>query len=189
MPPWLTAGNPTLYFLLGSAAVIGAVQWWRTRQRKYAVATGIALVLLAGVFALDRVVESDGEQMIRKVQEITAAINARDLDRAFTHVSEHFERRPRNKSAFYSYARDRLQSRYVTEVQVWDFAVTAASRQERRGEVECFFKVRGSFGETPPGCFVRVTFMLDADGEWRVQDFDWYQSVTESRRPMPIPGW
>ena len=55
MPPWLTGGNPTLYFLIGSAAVIGAVQWWRTRQRKYAVATGIALVFLAGVFALDRV--------------------------------------------------------------------------------------------------------------------------------------
>ena len=48
---------------------------------------------------------------------------------------------------------------------------------------------RGSFGETPPGAFVRMKFAVDPDGQWRIKDFDWFLSISESNSPMPIPGW
>jgi hypothetical protein len=189
MPTWLVEGNPTAYFLVACAAFGCIAAWWRTRKVKYAIAGAVALCALIGLLVLDRFVESDREQMIRKVQEIAAAISSHDVDRAFTHVSDRFDRAGVRKSTFRSFAESRIRSRFVTDVQVWDFAVTEAARERRRGVVECFFKVRGSFGETQPGAFVQVVFTLDSDGQWRVSNFDWFSSITDSTTPMPIPGW
>jgi hypothetical protein len=189
MPAWLVEGDQTLLFLVACAALACFAAWWRTRRRRYAIAGGVALGALVGLVLLDRFVESDREQMIRKVREIAAAISHHDVDRAFTHVSEHFDRAGVAKPTFRRFAESRVRSGYVTDVQVWDFNVREVSRERRRGVVECFFKVHGSFGETPPGAFAQVAFTLDADGQWRVSNFDWFLSITDSTAPMTVPGW
>jgi hypothetical protein len=189
MPDWLVEGDTTTYTLLALVGVICATLWWQTRKRGYAVAALIIGALLLGYFLLDRFVESDREQMIRKVREIANAVSSRNLDAAFAHVSEDFRRGGVDKKGFRNYADGRQHSGFVSEVVVWDLNVTERDRPSRRGRVECFFKVRGSFGETPPGAFVRVIFTLDPDGQWRVKDFDWFLSISDSNSPMPIPSW
>lgn len=189
MPAWLVEGDPTLYVLLTGFGLACLAAWWRTRKRRYAIGAGAVALTIAGLFLLDRFIESDREQMVRKVQEIAAGVNARDLNRTFGHVSEHFERGGVDKASFRRFADRMLRSSYVTDVQVWDFNVISAARDRRQGDVECFFKVRGSWGETPPGFFVRVHFSLDNDNQWRVQSFEVFKSITESQQPVPIPGW
>ena len=47
-----------------------AALWWQSRKRGYAVAAIAVGVSILGYFLLDRLVESDREQMIRKVREM-----------------------------------------------------------------------------------------------------------------------
>jgi hypothetical protein len=189
MPEWLVEGNPTLYFLLACVLVISGALWWRTRKRQYAVAAGVAGFLIVGVFLIDRAVESDREQLIRIVNEVADAVTDGDIDRAFQHVSKSFSRAGMDKESFRHFARDRRGHGFVTAVRMWDVTPTEVLREQRQAVVEFPFKVRGSFGETPPNYFAKVTFVLDADGRWRVQTFDIFNSLTESRSPVPIPGW
>jgi len=189
MPEWLVEGDTTVYALLALVGIICAALWWQTRKRGYAIAAILVAVLALGYYLVDRSVESDREQMIRKVREIANAISNRNLDAAFAHVSEDFRRGGVDKRGFRNYAESRQRSGYASEVVVWDLNVTEHDRKSRHGRTECYFKVRGSFGETPPGAFVRINFNFDPDGQWRVKDFDWFLSISESNSPMPIPGW
>src|SRR5207237_1141367 len=100
MPVWLVEGDSFVYFLLACAVAALGAAWRRTRKRRYAVAAGVAASLIVGYFFLDRFVESDGEQMVRKVREVAAAISANDLDAAFQHVSDTFDRGGVNKQQF-----------------------------------------------------------------------------------------
>src|SRR5262245_26338268 len=189
MPDWLVEGDTTIYALLALVGVICAALWWQTRKRGYAIAAIVIAALALAYFSLDRAVESDREQMIRKVREIAAAVSSRHLDAAFAHVSDDFRRGGVDKKGFRAFADGRQRSGFVTDVVVWDIHVTEHDRVNRRGRTECYFKVHGSFGETPPGAFARIIFTLDRDGQWRVKDFDWFLSISDSNSPMPIPGW
>jgi hypothetical protein len=189
MPDWLVEGDPTLYFVLACALATFGVLWWRTRKRKYAVAAGVAGLLIAGAYLLDRAVESDREQMIRKVYEVAEAVTDNDIDRAFRHVSDSFSKHGRDKTSFREFARDVRRRGVVDAVRVWDVAPDEVSREQRRAVVSFAFKVRGSFGETPPNYFAKVTFVLDPDGQWRVQTFDVFTPLSESKSPVSIPGW
>jgi hypothetical protein len=189
MPTWLVEGEPVVYAVLGIAFLGSVVGWWRTRKRRFAVVAGIAAALLLGYFLLDKLVESDGEQMVRKVTDVATAISAHDLDAAFRSVSESFDRPPRNKASFRKFCDDVLRAGNVTEIRVWDLAPVDESRPQRTGSVEFHFKVRGRWGESPPNYFGKVTFTLDGDGQWRVKTFDVHDSLNQSRTPIGIPGW
>src|SRR4051812_46335796 len=153
MPSWLVEGEPVVYAVLGIVFVGFLLAWWRTRKRKLAVAAGMAGALFLGYYLLDRFVESDGEQMVRKVKEMANAISAHDLDAAFRNVSESFDRPPRNKASFRKFCDDILRVGNVTEVRVWDSSPVDVSRPQRTGTVEFHFKVRGRWGESPPNYF------------------------------------
>jgi hypothetical protein len=191
MPYWLVEGDLTLYAILAAVGLVCVAVWWRTRRRTYAIGAVAVAVAILAFLLLDHFVESEREQMIRKVQEIAHAISHRRLDRAFEHVSEQFDRRGKNKQGFREFAEAHLRRGFVTDVQVWDFTVTEVSAETRLGVVECFFKVRGNFpgGESPPGAFTRIVFTLDPDKQWRVRSFDWFSSISDSKSPQPIPGW
>lgn len=189
MPEWFSEGRPMMYLLLAAAGIGFAMIWRQTRKRWAAAALGGVVLLGLGYFLLDRAIENDREQITRKLSEIATAVANRDLDRAFANVSDSFQRSGVNKRGFRNYADARRRSEYVSDVQVWDIVVPDVTPADRRTVVECAFKVRGSFGETPPGAFTRVTFVRDADGQWRAQNFDWFLSIADSNSPMPVPGW
>src|SRR5437773_4216861 len=100
MPYWLVEGDVTLYAILASVGLVCVAVWWRTRRRKYAVVAVAAAVALLTLSLLDRLIESDREQMIRKVQEIANDVHARNFDRVFRHVSDDFRRGAFDKAQF-----------------------------------------------------------------------------------------
>ncbi len=189
MPSWLVEGEPTVYAVLACVFVGFLLAWWRTRKRKYAAGAAVAAGLIAGYWLLDRAVESDGEQMVRKVREVAAAVSAGDMDAAFQHVSDSFDRGGWNKRAFRDFATRTHQVGNVTAVQVWDLSPVDISRPARTGAVEFRFKVTGHWGESPPNWFGKAVFTLDPDGQWRVKTFDVYDALNQSATPIAIPGW
>ncbi len=189
MPTWLSEAIPYLYFALGCVLAMAGVAWWRTRQRRWAIAAGVAAVLMLAFFLLDHFWESDGKQMVRKVEQVAAAVSAHNVNAAFEHVSERFDRHGWDNEQFRKNCEQHIARGDVTAVQVWDLNAVDVAREKRTGVVEFRFKVHGAWGETPPNWFGRVVFTLDPDGQWRVKDFDIYDSLNQSKTPIPIPGW
>ncbi len=189
MPPWLVEGNPTLYLVLICAELVFLALWWQTRRRRYAVSAGMTAALILGVFLLDRAVESDSEQMVRKVQEISDGVRRRDFQRTFSHVSDSFRRGGFDKRHFREFAEQVSQARNVTEFTAWGFEPGEVSREKRRAELEFFFKIRGNWSAGNEYFLARTVWVLDPDGQWRIQNFDVFNPYAESRTPIDIPGW
>jgi hypothetical protein len=189
MAEWLIEHKYPVYFLLAAAVVGSFALWWRTRKPYYLIALSVAAVLMVGMVALDQAVETDGEQMVRKVREVAAAVTAKDLTAAFQHVSESFNRGGHKKDEFRKFCESTVRAGRVDQVQVWNETVVDLSRPGKTGTVQFNFKVHGNWGETPPNWFAKVMFTLDPDGQWRVKSFDHFDSLNQSNTPLPIPGW
>jgi hypothetical protein len=189
MPYWLVEGDATLLFVLASVGLICAAVWWRTRRRNYAVVAAAAAVAILTLSLLDHLIESDREQMIRKVQEIADGVRARDFDRVFRHVSDDFRRGGFDKAQFRTFAQDVSHRRNVTEFQAWGFIPGNISRQKHRGELEFSFKIRGNWSAGTEYFLARTVWHLDSDGEWRLQNFDVFNPLTDTNSRIQIPGW
>ena len=189
MPVWLVEGNPYVYFLICCFTSAFLYAWWRTRKPRYAAVAGALAALLLGYYALDRFVESDGEQMIRKVNEVATAVSTNDLDAAFRHVSDRFDRGGVNKDEFRRFCKQVKDAGHVGTVKVWDAEAGDISRTTGTGTVMFRFKVTGNWGESPPNYIGRIFLVLDSDGQWRVKSFDVYDSLNQSKTPLPIPSW
>jgi hypothetical protein len=187
MPDWLVEGDPYVFFFLGCIFVAFLAAWWRTRRPRYAATAGVVAALIVGYFLLDHYVETDGKQMVRKVGEVAAAVSAHNVNAALGHVSASFDRHGMDKDQFKTHCENHISRGDVTAIQVWDLAAVDVSREKKSGTVEFHFKVHGAWGETPPNWFGRVVFTLDGDGQWRVKDFDVYDSLNQSKTPLPIP--
>ena len=188
MSEWVIDHKLPIYFLLAAAIIACLALWWRLRRRYFLIVTVMGGILLLGLLVLDRIVETDGEQMVRKVREIAAAVSANNLDAAFDHVSAKFDRPPRTKQSFRDLCTRVRSAGQVADVQVWDLSEADVSPAMGVGAVEFRFKVRGSWGETPPNYFCRAAFTLDPDRQWRVKTFDIYDSLNQSRTPKPSRG-
>jgi hypothetical protein len=189
MPYWLVEGDLTLYAILAAVGIVCAAIWLRTGRRKYAIVAGAAAVAILTLSLLDRFVESDREQMIRKVQDIADGVQSRNFDRVFRHVSDGFRRGTFDKAQFRSFAQEASHRRNVTEFQAWGFVPGDVSRQNRRGELEFSFKIRGNWSAGTEYFVAKTAWTMDSDGEWRLQNFDVFNPFTDATSPIQIPGW
>ena len=91
MPDWLIEGDSTIILLLAVTAIIASVAWWQMRKKWLLAVAGVALVSIGVLMLLNRLFESDREQVGRKLTEMAAAVAPpRDMNKIFTHVSADF---------------------------------------------------------------------------------------------------
>jgi ketosteroid isomerase-like protein len=162
------------------------VAWWQTRNRKWLYALGgvAALAILFVVLAL--VIETPQRQIARKIDEMAAAVKARDVERIFAHVSSEFRFRDKDREAFKSYARTALDSGWIDEVAVWDIEL-GPLEDERTRPVTFRAKPKGGRYGTEVPYFVKAVFTRDPDGQWRMKTFDIYNPVN-IKEPIYIPN-
>jgi hypothetical protein len=165
---WLFEGRTSAYVILAALAVFLLLVWWQTRRR-WLLAGVLVAAALVGLYALlDKAVETDREQIVRKVHAMAAAVNARAVDALFENISDNF-RSPqgKNKQQFRSLIADYLQRRMVNNVRVWDIVcVDPPSRDHPPSRV--FFSAKAESGsELLADC--DATFDYDAEHGWRLR--------------------
>ncbi len=171
---WLFEGHATIYCLLGALAGLLVAAWWMTRKRWLLVGVGV-LAGLAGVyFLLDRLVETPNEQIGRKLNEMAAAVKARNPDAVMRHIAADFHFRHQDRAAFAALVDRALHQGLIEDLSVWDFRTPDGGTDLTR-KVEFTAKPRG--GVVPEGLFYRVkaTFVRETDGQWRHADVRSFQ--------------
>jgi hypothetical protein len=146
--------------------------------------SGLALLLLLGLWACDHFVESDTEQIDRKMHEMSAGVHERNMDNVFRHVSDSFHVGSANKAAFRQLADGAIQRQDITEIEVWDIAVESVSRETKTATVRFRFKPKGRVPENA-GYIGKSKFVLDPDKEWRLQSIEISDSLGN---PIQVQG-
>ncbi len=170
---WLFEGRTNVYVILVALTVFPLLAWWQTRKRWWLYVVAVAAASIGLYALLDKMVETDREQIVRKVQVMAAAMNARNLDALFENVSENF-RSPqgRNKQEF----RDEVASRMriVENIRVWDIVCDTPSRDQ---PVRVFFSAKAESGrELLADC--EAMFDFDAQHGWRMRSIRLFKPQT-----------
>ena len=191
MPSWLVGDPTVLYMLLLALVLVSAMRWWQTRNAKPAGALAIGLGLMAVIWSLNHFIETDVHQIERKVLEMARGVEDRNLERIFLHVSESFFAERMNKAEFRRYAERALQGHNVSSIVIWDFEVRDLSRETRKAIA--LFKIKAHGIEASQGvafynCLAQ--FVLDPDGQWRMQSFQVFSPLEDPLRgqPLALPG-
>jgi hypothetical protein len=166
---WLFEGRTSVYVVLAALAAFLLLVWWQTRRR-WLLAGVVVVAVLIGLYALlDRAIETDREQIVRKVQEMAAAVNARDFKGLFKNISDNF-RSPqgKDKQQFLNTVADYLQRGTVRNVRVWDIVCEETpSREHSPAHVTFRAKAESGGRELLADC--DATFDYDPEHGWRMR--------------------
>jgi ketosteroid isomerase-like protein len=183
---WLFEGRLAVYLALASVAAVCVMLWTRNRKRRWLYLACVPVLLIGVYFLLDLLVETRREQIGRKLKEMSAAVQARDVDRIFRHISEDFRLEQRgtsmDKAAFRRAVDTVFRNRVVDRVHIWDIAIGA-----RAGDVVFRVKPTGQRIPDHPGFVCRATFVQDADGQWRMAGFQVFDPLVNADQPIDIP--
>jgi hypothetical protein len=168
---WLFERQAAVFALLAAAGVVLLVMWWRTRKRR--LLYGVAAVGAVAVvyFLLGFVRETDTKQIERKVQEMAAGVNEKNLDKAFQHFSDQVRVNGRGKSALRAGAESALQMYGVRNMRLFDTEIEGLSRADKKANVTFMAKADGNWGGDGAFYRVRSEWVLDPDGQWRMRSF------------------
>jgi hypothetical protein len=166
---WLFEGRTNVYVVLAALAVFLLLVWWQTRRRWFLVGIPIVVALIGLYALLDKWVETDREQIVRKVQDMAAAVNARNLDRLLEHISDHF-RSPqgKDKQQLRDTVASYLQGGMVSNARVWDIVCEERPSREQ-GTVRVFFRAKADGGGRELLADCEADFDFDPNHGWRMR--------------------
>ncbi|HWG46767.1 MAG TPA: hypothetical protein VN688_28650 [Gemmataceae bacterium] len=170
MPDWLFEGRTNVYVILAALTGLLVLVWWQTRKR-WCLIAAVVMAGLIGIYAILNVaVETDREQIVRKVNEMTAAVNAHKLDAAFVHISDQFRSHGgKTKQELRTAGQTYLEQKIVERVDVWDIGIEGQPSREKR-EVHVRFSVKVHGGqEFFTDC--DALFAFEPEHGWRMKGF------------------
>ena len=201
MPNWLAQPPQSIYILLLVIAVLpllavfflpapppkrGPKQNKPSTKAILLAISALALVLLAALRICDMSVESDREQIERKLHEMSDGVREHNLRKTFEHVSDSFKYGLTGKSALMQIGEQAQQAGRVEEIPIWDIKIDDVGKQDTKAKAEFRIKVKGSaFAENQ--FLVRSYFVRDPDGQWRMQTFEVFSPTGFADR-ISIPG-
>jgi hypothetical protein len=183
---WLFEGRSEIYWLLGLIAVVLLLVWWRTRKRNFLLAAA-AVASLAGVYyVLDRLVETPREQIVRSLHEMADAVKARNAEAIFKHIAKDFKFRSQDRTGFRAYVERALTVGAVDDLVIYDESWPDGGDDKVR-PVRFYAKPKSSMLGDQPAYPVEAKFVREADGQWRMREFEIYNPVA-GKNPMDIPS-
>ena len=173
---WLFEGHrhPAVYLLLAAAAVLFVVVSVRTRRKRWLAGAAGAVALAGLYFLLDVTVETDSEQIERKVNAMAAGFQAADVNAVFANVSDDFHSsNPEwaDKAALRAAVQRHIRDYAITKVEVSDFHSRDVSRDRNTASADFRAKVVGSFpnGAEAIPLHCDATFDFDPAHGWRMR--------------------
>lgn len=169
-----------VFLLLAVALLVLLFLWRRSDDNRFRNAAAVVAVLLLLWFGWQFVrKETPGEQMKRKTEAMAAAIQTRNLDAVFQHLSDEFRYGPMDKNRLRSVAQRYLDSNELSAIEVWDFkeAQVKEAQGDERASATIQFTVKPLGPSIPKEVWFRCAsrWVLDADGQWRLAGFDLYR--------------
>jgi hypothetical protein len=193
VPTYLSDPPALAYLVLfGAVVVFGAIAA-RRQDRKSAAPFAAALLVLIGLYAIDRAVESPREESVRRVQEMARAAQERNAEGFVSHIAENFEYD--GASGPRTISRDQLRRspfwdvlrQFDVQVAVWDFARDDV-RELGDNRIEIGFMAKGEARETPYPMYLRATFQKQADGQMKLVKFASFDPVKRQNERVTIPS-
>jgi hypothetical protein len=185
---WLIDDPTVVYLILGAAIFALAVAWWITRKRPYAVGAAVGAGLLPVLWLVSTFIQTDAKQIERNIRDMGSGVEANDLDRVFARIAGDFSVGGMDKSPFRQYAERFLRLHRVTGIVVWDYEPREVSRADRTASVTYKVKVQGiEDAQGVPFYNCQSTFVLEADGQWRLRTFQLLLPTVDPARGEPIP--
>jgi hypothetical protein len=198
---WLVEGNVLVYTILGLVASVCLYLWWQYRDRLLLI---VAVALLAAVgiyFLLDLVVETDSEQMVRKVKLMARAVAAKDANGITEHLASDFSAENvyglYNKKSAQARVDFLMKNGQLTSAEAWDFERAIEPNVEAlvelrlpREEAQALVgdrkarllnfkaKVKGPLMGDAAFAAVTAVFVREPDGQWRMRTFQANNPVT-----------
>ncbi|HKI31099.1 MAG TPA: hypothetical protein VKA46_04485 [Gemmataceae bacterium] len=183
---WLFEARTEIFWLLGILGVILLVVWWRFRKRNLLIAAG-AIVALAGVyFLLSKIRETPRAQVERKLHEMADAVKARDTDAIFKHVAKDFTFQGRDRATFRKTVETALKGGTIEELVIYGEEWPDGA-DGRTLPVTFKAKPKAWWAQNTLPYPVKAKFVLEDDGQWRMQSFEVYNPVLSKER-MEIPN-
>ena len=167
---WLFEGQTSVYLLLGTALSGLLVIYWYWRRKAWLFAM-LFIAALIGLYALlDHLVETDQEQIERKLEAMAKGVRDHNTDAVFEHLADDFRSGVNNKTDFRNEAEPRINS--VSRLVIWDFRYD--SKPERGKEftgLRFRFKVVPSGLPADPWCDCRPVLVYNPEKGWQVKGF------------------
>ncbi len=194
MPDWLIDDPTLVYLFLGLIAFALCVGWWMnrgeepgsmrigawfnalktqrlTRNQSYVFGLTVVAVLAIAVWLIGRTGMTDAKRIRMALEEMAAGVKEKNLDKIFKHVSEKSSKKGVNKQELRRRVQHYIRNEDITTVTLHEFYKPVISKDKGTATIK--------FSATPQGNLARgieyyrcsATFVLDPDGEWRLQTF------------------
>jgi hypothetical protein len=165
---WLFEGRTAVYIVCAAFGVFLLFMWWQIRKLLLLLGVVVAVALLGLYAILDKTVETDREQLVRKVNELAAAVNARNEDALFENISDNF-RSPRgeDKRQFRDTVANYLKAGTVNNVRIWDIVCEGTPSRDHPPAHVVFSTKAESGSELLADC--DTTFDYDGQHDWRLK--------------------
>lgn len=184
MPVFLSDPPPVALVVFGVLVLIAGGLAARYRKKPLLAAFTGLMALLVAWLVTALLVESPREEAIRRVNDMAAAVTAKDWGKFGEHISESFQKGKLKKADLKGYF-DQGTGAFQRAV-AWDFALTDPPRVTDT-EVVIQFDGKAETGRGEP--LVRhfeATFVRDPDGRFRMktyQAFDYIQKKVPEEFP------
>jgi hypothetical protein len=181
---WLVDHASSVNLLLGIAALIAGCLWWMTRKRGYGFAFLVTVALLIVVRLLSVFIVTDRMRIIQTVEAMARAVDQRNLDECFKHVSPQFKHDLMDAQQFRVYTEAQLRLHKVFKFHVFKISAEDVSRETGTGKARFWIDVEGAWdGEAPP-LRCDATFVFERD-MWLLKDFKVFLGNTSNEFRLP----
>jgi len=188
IPTILADPLPNFYLFLAAIILAAGFKWLSRRSRPTLYVFLLALLLLAAQGLIDVLVDSPREAAVRGIRELSQAANERNWGVFDARISTDFEYRGLNKADFRLKLANVLQQ-YDARTAVWNFDRDKV-KQIGDNQIEIVFDAKGD-PKTGAAYYthLKVLFICEPDGQWRLKTFKVYPYVSKTNGPEEtIPG-
>ena len=194
MPPFIADPPQWVYLVLAGLLVVTGLIAAQKRDRRAALAFGIAFLLMLLVFLLDKLFESPREEATRRAYMIGLAADAKNPDLFVEHVADKVSvqtdqgqtkvatREELRKSQFWS-----LLKQFNVRVSVSGFSRDDV-KQIDDNTVEIGFIAKGEAEGKQIPVYCRGTFSKQPDGSYKLTAFKSFEFIDRTKA-FPIPNF
>jgi hypothetical protein len=186
---WIIDNSTSVYTFLGVVSLILLFLWWRSRDRRYLYGIGGAAAIALLVALLGSFIATDFGNINGVIKEMGAAVQRKDTEGIFRHISDDFHVRSMSRAQFKAFVQQVVRNGEVTEIRTWNEQLLNVSRQgPTQGTATMRFsvKVLGPGGNDSLFGDCEATFILDKEGRWKLKGFEVFKPG--STEQFPIPG-